>query len=127
MNSFRGFSLIEIIVSIFIVCVMLILLQAVINSGILARNSKNQSIALSIARNKLESLRTGGYSVLPQSGSFYDSLLEALPQATTTLVVNEYNAKTKQVTASVIWLEPGFTASSTISLSTLITETGGLP
>lgn len=128
MKVFRGFSFIEVIVSIFIVSVILLLLQAVIQSSILIRTSKSQGIALSIARNKLEDLRTSGYVTLPGNGSFSDSLLGTLPTAaTTTLTVSVYNAKTKHVSVSVIWLEPGSTASSTVSLSTLITQTGGLP
>lgn len=128
MSKFRGFSLIEVTVSIFIMGVMLFLLQALIQSGVLLRISKSQSIALSIAQNKLESLRAGGYATLPPSGTFSDSLVGTLPQAaTTTLVVSVYNAQTKQISVSVVWRDPGATASSTVSLSTLITETGGLP
>lgn len=128
MNSVRGFSLIEVIISIFIMGVMLLLMQAVILSGVLVRTSKNQGVALAIARNELESLRTGGYATLPANGSFSDILLSTLPRAaTTTLTTSAYNAKTKQVSVSVVWLEPGSTASSTVSLSTLITQTGGLP
>lgn len=124
----RGFGLVEVIVSIFIIGVMLILLQAVIRSGTLVRNSKNQGIALAIARNKIENLRLSGYSSLPSGGSFYDPLLDSLPRlATTTLSISAYNAKTKRVSISVIWLDNGSSASSTISLSTLITQTGGLP
>jgi len=123
----RGFSFIEIIVAIFIVSVILLLLQAVIHSSVLVRTSKNQGIALTIVRNELEMLRIGGYDSLPQSGSFSNNLLSELPQAaTTTLTVSAYNEKTKQVTASVIWLDSGSLASSTISISTLITQTGGL-
>lgn len=123
----RGFSFIEVIVAIFIMSIMLLLLQAVVQSHMLVRHSKNQGVALSIARNELESLRSGGYSALPQSGSFPDTLLSSLPKAaTTTLTVSTYNAKTKQITVSVIWLDPGALASSTVSLSTLITQTGGL-
>ena len=122
-----GFSLIEIVVSLAIFSALLILLQAVIRDGTLVRTSKNQGIALSIARTKLESLRSDGYVALPASGSFSDSLLDTLPQATTTLTVSTYNAKTKQITVRVLWQETGRTASSTVSLSTLITETGGLP
>lgn len=127
MNPPRGFSFIEIIVSLFIMSVILILLQAVIQSGALARSAKGQGVALAIARNKLEVLRAGGYAALPPSGTFSDSLLSTLPQATTTLAVSTYNAQTKQVVVSVIWQDQGLTASSTVSLTTLITQTGGLP
>lgn len=119
--------MIEIIVSIFIMSVALILLQAVIQSGVLVRTSKNQGIALTIVHNKLEELRAGGYAALPPSGTFSDTLLSTLPLATTTLTIADYNAKTKQATVSVIWRDPGTSASSTVSLSTLITQIGGLP
>ncbi len=128
MHKLRGFSLIEVTVSIFIVGVMLFLLQAILQSGTLIRMSKHQSIALSIAQNKLESLRANGYASLPSNGTFSDNLVSTLPvAATTTLTVSVYNAETKQVSVSVVWKEPDSTASSTISLSTLITEIGGLP
>ncbi len=128
MSSARGFSLVEVTVSILIMSVMFLLLQAVIRSSVLVRTSKNQGIALAIASNKIESLRIGGYATLPSGGSFSDSLISTLPRAaTTTLAISAYNAKTKQVSVSVIWLDSGSTASSTVSLSTLITETGGLP
>ena len=123
----RGFSLIEIIISIAILSSLLVLLQATIRSNVLVRSSKSDGIALSIARNKLERVRAGGYATIPASGPFADDLLSTLPQATTTLTVSTYNAKTKQVTVQVIWKDAGSAASSTVSLSTLITETGGLP
>jgi prepilin-type N-terminal cleavage/methylation domain-containing protein len=127
MKPHCGFSLVEIVVSIAILGTILILLQATITSSVLVRDAKNQGIALSIARNKIESLRLGGYAALPVTGSFSDNLLSSLPQATTTLTVNVYNDKTKQVTVKVIWKDARLSASSTVSLSTLITETGGLP
>ncbi|MFA6408249.1 MAG: prepilin-type N-terminal cleavage/methylation domain-containing protein [Candidatus Paceibacterota bacterium] len=127
MRAYRGFSLIEIIISIFIIGIMLVLLQAVIRGGSLARAAQNQGIALSIAQGEIESLRASGYDNLPSSGTFTDSLLDTLPIATASLSVSDYNDKTKQVTVNVLWQNSGFTASSTVSLSTLITQTGGLP
>ncbi|MHB8660895.1 MAG: type IV pilus modification PilV family protein [Minisyncoccota bacterium] len=127
MHTSRGFTFIEVIVAIFFVGVALMLLQAIIPSSVLVRTAKDQGIALAIARNELENLRMRGYASLPASGSFSDSLLSTLPDATTTLVVSAFNQKTGQVTASVLWQETGVAASSTVSLSTLITQTGGLP
>lgn len=128
MSAPRGFSLIEVTVSIFIMSVMLLMLQSIIRSNVLVQTSKNQSIALSIARNKIEGLRIGGYAALPASGSFSDSLVSTLPlAATTTLTVTTYNARTKLVSTSVLWRDRGSTSSSTVSLSILLTETGGLP
>lgn len=128
MDASRGFSLIEVVISLFIVGVMLVLLQSVIVSGILVRVSKNQGIALSIARSEIEMLRANGYEALPANGPFLNSLLDTLPRAaTTTLTVSTYNAKTKQVSVDVVWRDAGSAASSTVSLQTLITQTGGLP
>ncbi|MDO8231815.1 MAG: prepilin-type N-terminal cleavage/methylation domain-containing protein [bacterium] len=127
MHLSRGFSLIEVTVTIFIVGILLLLLQAVLQSSVLVRTTKSQGIALTITRNELEILRASGYAALPPSGSFSNSLLSTVPSATTTLTVSTYNAGTKQVIVSVIWREPGSSASSTVSLSTLITHTGGLP
>lgn|SRR3989344_267851 len=123
----RGFSLIEIIIAISIMGVMLLLLQAVLRSTALARMAKNQGIATAIARDELESLRSSGYENLPENGPFPNVLLSTLPSATTTLTVSAYNTETKQVTVSVVWKDPGISASSTVTLSTLITQTGGLP
>lgn len=127
MRTFRGFTFIEVIVAIFFVGITLIVLQSIIQSSVLVRTARDQGIALAIVRNELESLRMNGYASLPTSGSFSDSLAGTLPNATTTLVVSDYNAKTKQVTASVVWRETGSAASSTVSLSTLITQAGGPP
>jgi len=128
MKSSRGFSLIEVVISIFIIGVMLVLLHAVSQNSVLVRSAKNRGIALAVARDKVESLRIGGYASLPQSGTFSNSLMSTLPPgATTTLTVSAYNAKTTQVAVGVTWTELGSTASSTVSLQTLITQTGGLP
>lgn len=126
MRAARGFSFIEVIVSIFIVSVMLLLLQAVLQSSILVRTAKDEGVALSIVRNELESLRAGGYAALPPSGPFSNSLLAMLPGATANVVVNDYNETTKQVSTSVTWQEVGG-ASDTVSLTTLVTRSGGLP
>lgn len=116
------------IVAIFIVGIMLIMVQAVARSGTLVRTAKNQGIALGIARDELDTLRALGYASLPANGPFASTLLSTLPvAATTSLSVSTYDAKTKQVAVTVTWRDPGAAASSTVSLTTLITQTGALP
>lgn len=128
MKASRGFTLVEVIISVFMLGVMLIMLQAVLHSATLIRISKNQGIALSIAKNELEYARSLGYASLPTYTTFRNTLMSTLPQAaTTTFTVSIYNPKAKQITVSVIWLDPGSTASSTITLSTIVAQTGGLP
>lgn len=127
MHMPRGFTLVEVVVSIFFVGIALIILQSIIRSGTLVRTSKDEGVALSIVSDEIEKLRMNGYALLPPSGSFSNSLVGTLPSATTTLMISAYNTETDQVTASVLWQEPSLVASSTVSLSTLITRTGGLP
>lgn len=123
----RGFSLLEVVVSVFIIGMMLLLLQAIARSGALIHNSRNKTVALTIARNEIDVLRSGGYAALPSQTTFYDALVSSLPSATTTLSITAYNTTTKQVVVGVRWQEPGLTASSSLSLTTLITQNGGLP
>lgn len=121
-----GFSLIEVLVSIFIMSMMLLLFQAVLRSASLVVSTQNQDLALTIVRNKIENIRAGGYSEIPSSGSFSDNLLTDLPSGNAELVTGEYNSKTKYVTAVVSWQERNRTELSSVSLSTLITQVGGL-
>ncbi|MDB5244448.1 MAG: hypothetical protein JWN18_318 [Parcubacteria group bacterium] len=107
---------------------MLLLLQAVTRNNVLVRTGRYEGIALSIARNKLESVRSGGYTSVPATGSFSDSLTSSLPLGATALITTSaFNAKTKQVTIDVSWRDSNLTSTTSVSLSTLITQVGGLP
>ncbi len=122
----RGFSLVEVLVAIFIIGLMLLMLDATLQNIPLIAYARDQDIALKIAGGELEKLRAGGYDALPESGSFSDAQLSALPSGAGTVAVTAYNDKTKQVTATVTWRERTAASDSTLSLTTLITQTGGL-
>lgn len=121
----RGFSLIEVIITIFILGTMLVASQAIFLGAPLIQSTRNQDLALKIARNEIEVLRALGYESLPASGSFTDSLLSSLSSGTGALVVSDFNTGTKQVVVTVSW-EERETAESVV-LSTLITKIGALP
>lgn len=122
----RGFSLIEVVVALFIIGVILVLYQVSSNAVLLSRSAKNQEIALRIANNKMEELRAGGYAALPESSSFSDSQMSSLPGSSATMVITDFNTDTKQILITVQWQEPGSLIPRTISLTTLITKVGGL-
>lgn len=121
----RGFTLVEVTVSIFVIGVMLVASATLLRGVPASRLTLDQNIALAVAQNKLETLRAGGYAALPTTSTFVDTALSALASSTGNITVTAYNSKTKKVDVSVSWREADATAHS-IALTTLITETGGL-
>jgi prepilin-type N-terminal cleavage/methylation domain-containing protein len=126
LNSKSGFSLLEVIISLFIIGLILALYQAVLGNVRLIQYAKDQEIALRVANNKMEELRAGGYTALPASGSFSDSQLNALSSSTAAMAITDFNATTKEVLITIQWREAVGTSAKNISLTTLITKTGGL-
>lgn len=123
--STAGFTLIETVVTIFLIAVIVAVYAAMTNIVTLNRDVQHQGLAVRIAASELDLLRHNGYSSLPASGTFTSSQLANLPQGAGALTVTNYNAKTKQVAVTVSWQDPGKSARS-VSLTTLITATGGL-
>ena len=122
----RGFSLIEVLVAIGIVGAAFAAAEALVHAIPLARMTRDEGLALVIARGELENVRAAGYAAVPASGSFSSSLMASLPSGAGTLAVSDFNAGTKEVTVTVSWQEPALPARS-LRMSTLIAETGGLP
>jgi prepilin-type N-terminal cleavage/methylation domain-containing protein len=122
----RGFSLLEIIITIAIIGMILLLYQIFLSNLFLSRDAKNQEIALRIANNKIEELRAVGYDSLPSSGVFFDTQLNLLSQSSAAMTITDFNADTKQVLITIQWFEPTSPTPKTISLTTLVTKVGGL-
>lgn len=122
----KGFSLIEIVVSLFVIGIVILLGSAILRAAPLSRHAKYEGVAASIATDELETVRSLGYDNVPASGAFTDALMSELPQGAGAIAVSDFNLKTKAVTVTVSWVEAGATASSSVALSTLITSIGGL-
>ena len=120
----HGFSLIEILLSIFIIIALISVLLTTSASYYQTHRSNLQQLAMSIASKQMETLRNTDFASLPATGSFTDSDLSKLPQATTTRTITNYqsNPKIKLVTLKVNWVESQVTKN--IQLETLISETG---
>jgi prepilin-type N-terminal cleavage/methylation domain-containing protein len=125
-NHKRGFSLIEVIVTLMIAGFALVLFQTALGKTKLIQYAKNQEIALRVANNKIEELRAGGYSALPSTGSFSDAQLNDLPNVSASMAITDFNDDTKQVVITIQWQDPPSVSLKTVSLATLVTKTGGL-
>lgn len=121
----RGFSLVEILVALFIMSVGIVFATIVAGTIKVTRDSAFENSAFHIADNKLNELRALGYATLPASGAFSDPQLASLPQGAASTTVTTWNTKTKQVVVGVSWLGADNLTRS-VSLTTLITESGGL-
>jgi prepilin-type N-terminal cleavage/methylation domain-containing protein len=121
-----GFSLIEVIVAIAIIGMMIVTTSVLLERlPVNSRAVSDQDVALKIARNEIETLRAGGYALLPVNGSFANPLLNSLPSGSASVTIAVYDAKTKRADVSVSWRETS--GARTVSLTTLIAQTSGLP
>jgi len=116
----------EVLVTLFIVGLVLVLFQTALSKVRLIRYVENEETALRVANNKIEELRAGGYNALPSSGSFSDSQLNTLSSCSAAMAITDFNATTKKVIITIQWQQPPSTSVRNISLTTLITKTGGL-
>lgn len=123
-STAKGFTLIETVVSIFVVGAVIAIFAASSSTLSLTRDAKNQDIAMHIANSKLAQIRADGYDALPQDGPFTDPLLSSLPNGEASTTVSVFNDKTKQIDVTVGWKRAN--AQRTVVLTTLMTETGGL-
>jgi prepilin-type N-terminal cleavage/methylation domain-containing protein len=120
----QGFSLLEILIALFLIAMMLVLYDSALNAISLSRNAKDQEIALRIASHKMEALRAGGYDSLPSGHTtFTDS---PYPSFSGEIDVDDISTRTNQVTVTVTWHEPGNSNDHSVVLDTYITQIGGL-
>ncbi|MDD3486925.1 MAG: type II secretion system protein [Candidatus Moranbacteria bacterium] len=121
-----GFSILEVFITIFIIGVILILYQASLSGFYIIRTVKDQEIALRVANNKLEELRSAGYDNIPSTGSFNNPQLSDFLDKSSILTVEDFNAETKQITVTINWREKAGAPFKNVSLTTLVTKNGGI-
>ncbi|MEK7114415.1 MAG: type II secretion system protein [Patescibacteria group bacterium] len=124
-NKKNGFTLIEMLVALFIISIAATFVMVVTGTIKVTRDSTYEHIAFRIADSKLDELRALGYTALSAGGPFFDPGLANLPQGAASTSVADWNAKTKRVMTGVSWQgADGLTRF--VSLTTLVTEVGGL-
>lgn len=122
-----GFSLVEILVSISILAAIVGIYAISSDLILLSRTAQEDDVALRVATSKLEALRAVGYGSLPPSGTFTDPLLTAsFSSSSAYMTVTAYNAKTKRVDVTVYYQDKPVSPTRSITLTTLMTDIGGL-
>lgn len=120
-----GFTLIEVVVTIFILGVSMTLFAAI---GVLLKNAagiRYTQAATRIAQTKLDELRAGGYEALSGSGPFTVAELSDLPEGAASTTVTAYNDNLKQVQVGVAWVGNDGNERY-VSMTTLVVDQGGL-
>ena len=120
----RGFTLIEVIITIFMIGVTLVIYRVTSQTVIVNRGNRYKEVALRIADQNMQNLRTTAFGSLPSSGSFSDPLISTLPSGAGTVTVTSLNAKTKDVKVTVSWIGQASTTIQKVELETYITQGG---
>lgn len=123
-NLKRGFTLIEVLLSVFFFTALVTILLSASGTLLHTRAGNLQTLAAKIASKQIENLRNTAFASLPGSGSFADSDLSQLPQGTATRTITNYESDPdiKEVQITIAWTENG--APKQVQLMTLIYKNG---
>lgn len=104
-NLQGGMSLIEIIISMFIILVIFDLCLMEVSALAISRKQRYEDIAYHVARKQMENLRATTFANLPNSGSISDSLLSQIPLGSGNFTVSDYSGYSgiKEIVVTVNW------------------------
>ena len=125
MRRYRGFTLVEILVSLALVGLVLAVASVLVSTTELSRSARHAARAREIAESALESARAEG-SVSLETRVLADPRLAELPHGAGILTVAPYAAGLAEVTAEVSWRDSQAAESRSFSLTTLIAQEGGI-
>jgi Tfp pilus assembly protein PilV len=120
----NGFSIIEALISLFIIGMVLILYGVSSNTLQLNSNARHLEMAQRAALTELETLQATDIASLPASGPFTSTLISSLPSGQGTISISDYNAVTKQMIVTVTWIEPSGRITRTVTFTALKIENG---
>jgi len=105
MKKQSGFTLIEGVVSLFMIAVMLVLYSAALNTLTLTRKLRYENVAYHIANKQMETLRNTVFASLPTSGTISDALLSQIPSGAGDFTTSDYGSfsNVKEIVVTVTW------------------------
>jgi len=100
-----GLSLIEVVISMFMLSVLLVFYASALNLVALSRRMRNENLAYHVANKQMETLRDTPLAALAASGSINDPMLTQLHSGTGNFTVADYPGFTgmKEMVVTVSW------------------------
>lgn len=114
----RGFTLLEILVTVVIISVGIVAVTRAFNKGLEAYNDiENVDLALNIARARMETVKISAFDDLEDMPAASDS---NFPDFTVAAEVSDKTEHLKEVKVIVAWAAPG--GSANVSLTTFVAD-----
>jgi len=100
-----GVSLIEVIISMFMLSVLLVFYISALNTVALTRKLRYENLAYHAANKQMEVLRDTAYASLPASGTISDPMLAQIPSGAGSFTVSNYPGYggMKELVVTVTW------------------------
>ncbi len=100
-----GMSLIEVVISMFMLMVLVLFYVSALNTVALTRKQTYSDLAYHVANKQMETLRNTPYASLPASGAVSDPMLGQIPSGAGSFTVGNYAgyAGMKEITVTVTW------------------------
>jgi Tfp pilus assembly protein PilV len=107
-NTQSGYSLIEVVISLFMITVIVVLYASALNMVAISRRLRYENIAYHIATKQMETLRDITHDSLPTSGTISDPLLSQIPSGAGSFTVSDYAgySNMKEMSVTVTWIDP---------------------
>ncbi len=111
-------SLIEVLISMFLLTVLVALYGAALNTLALTGKLRNENLAYNVASRQIETLRETPFASLSGSGTISDPLLSSIPSGSGSYAVVDHSTFTgmKEITVTVNWNDG---QSRTVQIKTL--------
>ncbi|MBM3206293.1 MAG: prepilin-type N-terminal cleavage/methylation domain-containing protein [Candidatus Staskawiczbacteria bacterium] len=122
-NKQSGFSLVEVLVGMFLILILFSLLIMEFGLLSISKNQKYENIAYHVANKQMEELRSTDFSSLPSSGVISDLLIDEIPSGSGSFTVNDYAEYEglKEMVVTVNWNDG---VAKSVVLRTLASGTG---
>jgi hypothetical protein len=104
-NSQTGISIIEVIVSMFMVAALLVVYASAVQVTTLTKKLRYENLAYHVANKQMETLRSTPFGSLPSSGVINDSLLTQIPSGAGSYTITDSGSFSglKDIVVTVTW------------------------